>query len=88
MPRNAATVQLRPHQAEAVEAIVKGLDIPPGRRIPREGLRATAVAPCGSGKTYIAAAAAHRLAPRGRVLGPVWNVDQGRGTILVWRVEI
>ncbi|GAB2628314.1 DEAD/DEAH box helicase [Streptomyces capparidis] len=85
MPRNAATVQLRPHQAEAVEAIVKGLDIPPGRRIPREGLRATAVAPCGSGKTYIAAAAAHRLAPRGRVLVLVPTLDLLTQTVREWR---
>ncbi|MFF3020688.1 DEAD/DEAH box helicase family protein [Streptomyces sp. NPDC057939] len=54
-------------QEEAVTEIVRGLDIPPGKRIPEAGLRATVVA-CGTGKTFIAAAAALRLARNGRAL--------------------
>ncbi|MFE3762497.1 DEAD/DEAH box helicase family protein [Streptomyces sp. NPDC059104] len=46
-------ITLRPHQEEAVEAIVRGLDSPPGKRIPRAGLRATVVAACGTGKTFM-----------------------------------
>jgi DDE superfamily endonuclease len=33
-------VKLRDHQVEAVDAIVRGLDVPPGGVVPREGLRA------------------------------------------------
>ncbi|NEB75544.1 DEAD/DEAH box helicase family protein, partial [Streptomyces sp. SID14478] len=59
---------LRPHQIEAVDAAVAGLDIPPGMRIPPQGLRGTVVSACGTGKTFIGAAAVRRLAPGGRVL--------------------
>ncbi|MFI5635699.1 hypothetical protein ACIA8E_41635 [Streptomyces sp. NPDC051664] len=38
---------LRPHQVETVDAVVRGLDIPPGKLIPRNGLRDTVVA-CGT----------------------------------------
>ncbi|MFF5448482.1 Helicase associated domain protein [Streptomyces sp. NPDC012888] len=77
---------LRPHQEEAVEAIVRGLDIPPGRRIPEGGLRATVVAACGTGKTFMAAAAALRLARGGRVLVLVPTLDLLVQTVREWRV--
>ena len=85
MPQSAAVMQLRPHQVEAVDAIVKGLDIPAGRRIPRGGLRGTAVSACGTGKTLMAAAAAHRLAPRGRVLVMVPTLDLLSQTVAAWQ---
>ncbi|MFJ6054647.1 Helicase associated domain protein [Streptomyces sp. NPDC092307] len=77
---------LRPHQEEAVEAIVRGLDIPPGKRIPEAGLRATVVAACGTGKTFIAAAAALRLARHGRILVLLPTLDLLTQTVREWRV--
>jgi superfamily II DNA or RNA helicase len=47
-------VKLRDHQVEAVDAIVRGLDIPPGKKIPANGLRGQVIAACGTGKTIIA----------------------------------
>ncbi|KOU22539.1 DEAD/DEAH box helicase [Streptomyces sp. WM6368] len=79
-------IVLRPHQEEAVEAIVRGLDIPPGKRIPEAGLRATVVAACGTGKTFIAAAAALRLARHGRVLVLLPTLDLLTQTVREWRL--
>ncbi|MQS34585.1 DEAD/DEAH box helicase [Streptomyces katsurahamanus] len=78
-------IVLRPHQEEAVEAIVRGLDIPPGKRIPGAGLRATVVAACGTGKTFMAAAAALRLARGGRVLVLLPTLDLLTQTAREWR---
>ncbi|MEV5149819.1 Helicase associated domain protein [Streptomyces sp. NPDC052727] len=60
-------MELRPHQAEAVDAVVKHLQDPPGGRIPAEGLRTQVIAATGSGKTLIAVESARRLSAR-RVL--------------------
>ncbi|WP_328723564.1 Helicase associated domain protein [Streptomyces sp. NBC_00247] len=79
-------IALRPHQEEAVEAIVRGLDIPVGKRIPEAGLRATVVAACGTGKTFIAAAAAFRLARNGRVLVLLPTLDLLTQTAREWRL--
>ncbi|MFD7026633.1 Helicase associated domain protein [Streptomyces sp. NPDC059917] len=79
------TIALRPHQEEAVAAIVQGLDTPPGERIPQAGLRATVVAACGTGKTFIAAAAALRLARHGRVLVLLPTLDLLTQTAREWR---
>ncbi|MFB6563912.1 Helicase associated domain protein [Streptomyces sp. NPDC056400] len=79
-------IVLRPHQEEAVEAIVRGLDIPPGKRIPEAGLRATVVAACGTGKTFMAAAAALRLARHGRVLVLLPTLDLLTQTVREWRL--
>lgn len=76
---------LRPHQTEAIEAIVRGLDIPPGKRIPRNGLRATVVAACGTGKTLMAAHSALRLARHGRVLVMLPTLDLLTQTATEWR---
>ncbi|MEV7547462.1 Helicase associated domain protein [Streptomyces sp. NPDC089915] len=83
--QNPNRITLRPHQEEAVEAIVRGLDIPPGKRIPRPGLRATVVAACGTGKTFIAAAAALRLARGGRILVLLPTLDLLTQTAREWR---
>ncbi|WP_331732031.1 Helicase associated domain protein [Streptomyces sp. NBC_00989] len=77
-------IKLRDHQVEAVAAIVRGLDIPPGG-IPANGLRGQVHAACGTGKTIIAAAAAKRIAPRGRVLVLVPTLDLLTQTIRAWR---
>ncbi|MFJ2275775.1 DEAD/DEAH box helicase family protein [Streptomyces sp. NPDC087866] len=76
---------LRPHQVEAVDAVVRGLDIPPGKKIPQAGLRATLVAACGTGKTFIAAHCALRLARHGRVLVLVPTLDLLTQTMREWR---
>ncbi|MTE17558.1 helicase [Streptomyces sp. TRM43335] len=79
-------IRLRPHQAEAVDAIVHALEYRAGREVPAEGLRATAVAATGAGKTLIAAEAARRLEPRGRVLVMVPTLDLLTQTVQAWRM--
>ncbi|MFE5199008.1 Helicase associated domain protein [Streptomyces sp. NPDC056601] len=76
-------LKLRDHQIEAVSAIVRGLDIPPGG-IPFNGLRGQVHAACGTGKTVIAAASAKRLVPRGRVLVLVPTLDLLAQTVKAW----
>ncbi len=76
-------VKLRDHQIEAVSAIVRGLDIPPGG-IPRNGLRGQVHAACGTGKTLIAAASAKRLVLRGRNLVLVPTLDLLAQTVKAW----
>ncbi|MFD0036002.1 DEAD/DEAH box helicase family protein, partial [Streptomyces sp. NPDC127172] len=76
-------LKLRDHQIEAVAAIVRGLDIPPGG-IPFNGLRGQVHAACGTGKTVIAAASAKRLVPRGRVLVLVPTLDLLAQTVKAW----
>lgn len=75
--------KLRSHQIEAVAAIVRGLDVPPGGT-PSNGLRGQVHAACGTGKTLIAAAAARRLAPNGRTLVLVPTLDLLSQTVKAW----
>ncbi|WP_331725400.1 Helicase associated domain protein [Streptomyces zaomyceticus] len=77
-------VKLRDHQIEAVAAIVRGLDIPPGG-IPWNGLRGQVHAACGTGKTIIAAASAKRLVPKGRIFVLVPTLDLLTQTVQAWR---
>ncbi|WP_405593764.1 Helicase associated domain protein [Streptomyces sp. NBC_01410] len=76
-------VKLRDHQIEAVDAIVRGLDIPVGG-IPAEGLRGQVIAACGTGKTLIAASAARRMVPGGRVLVLVPTLELLTQTVKAW----
>ncbi|MFJ4536562.1 Helicase associated domain protein [Streptomyces tibetensis] len=76
-------VKLRDHQIEAVAAIVRGLDVPPGG-IPWNGLRGQVHAACGTGKTVMAAASARRLVPWGRVLVLVPTLDLLAQTVRAW----
>ncbi|GAA2247133.1 DEAD/DEAH box helicase [Streptomyces amakusaensis] len=76
-------VKLFEHQIEAVAAIVRGLDIPPGG-IPWNGLRGQVHAACGTGKTIIAAASAKRIVPKGRVLVVVPTLDLLAQTVKEW----
>ncbi|MFD3504451.1 Helicase associated domain protein [Streptomyces sp. NPDC058678] len=76
-------MKLRDHQAEAVYAIVRGLDVPSGG-IPAQGLRGQVHAACGTGKTLMAAAAARRMVPRGRVLVLVPTLDLLAQTVKAW----
>lgn len=77
---------LRPHQVEAVDAAVRALDVPPGG-IPADGLRASVVMACGTGKTLVAAHSAKRLAPNGRVLVLLPTLDLLTQTVEEWRQE-
>ncbi|MEU0032124.1 DEAD/DEAH box helicase family protein [Streptomyces sp. NPDC006335] len=52
-------MELRPHQVESVENVVRILGTPPGGCMPPEGLRTQVIAATGSGKTLIAADAGH-----------------------------
>ncbi|KPI22236.1 helicase-associated protein [Actinobacteria bacterium OV320] len=76
-------VRLRDHQVEAVDAIVRGFDVPPGG-IPFDGLRGQVHAACGTGKTLIAAASAKRLVPKGRKLVLVPTLDLLSQTVKAW----
>ncbi|GCE01024.1 helicase [Embleya hyalina] len=79
---------LRPHQREAVDAIVRALenpDVDTAPDGPHGGTRATAVMACGTGKTRIAAAVAAALAPRGRALVLVPTLDLLTQTVTAWR---
>ncbi|MGW4809350.1 Helicase associated domain protein [Kitasatospora sp. NPDC004272] len=78
-------IELRDHQIEAVDAIIRALDIPPGGSIPWNGLRTQIHAACGTGKTYICAAAALRMVPRGRTLVLVPTLALLAQTIRSWR---
>lgn len=78
---------LRAHQVEAVDAAVKALELPPSGEVPSNGLRATVVSACGTGKTIMAAHAAKRLAPHGRVLILVPTLELLSQTIAAWRGE-
>ncbi|MEU9165814.1 Helicase associated domain protein [Streptomyces sp. NPDC048424] len=77
------TVKLRDHQVEAVDAIVRGLDVPPGG-IPANGLRGQVIAACGTGKTIMAASAAQRMVPSGRTLVLVSTLDLLTQTVQAW----
>ncbi|UDM05601.1 DEAD/DEAH box helicase [Streptomyces longhuiensis] len=76
-------VKLRDHQIEAVAAIVRGFDIPPGG-VPWTGLRGQVHAACGTGKTIIAAASAKRIVPKGRILVLVPTLDLLAQTVKAW----
>ncbi|MFI8007863.1 Helicase associated domain protein [Streptomyces sp. NPDC086010] len=78
-------ISLYPHQAEAVDAIVAGLEIRPGQQIPKNGLRGQVHAACGTGKTFIAAGAAQRISPHGRVLVLLPTLELLAQTVREWR---
>ncbi|MFH8470865.1 DEAD/DEAH box helicase family protein, partial [Streptomyces sp. NPDC017991] len=71
-------------QAEAVDNVVRILGVPPGGRMPPEGLRTQVIAATGSGKTLIGAKSAHRLAAR-RVLVLVPTLDLLTQMAGAWR---
>ncbi|MGW0008057.1 DEAD/DEAH box helicase family protein, partial [Nocardia grenadensis] len=75
------TPRPRPHQIEAVDAAVRGLEGPvhPG------GNRGLLVSATGTGKTLIAAEAARRLAPAGGTLVLVPTLDLLTQTVTAWR---
>ncbi|MGC5008825.1 Helicase associated domain protein [Streptomyces sp. DT203] len=72
-----ASPALRPHQTEAVEAVVNA--VVAGER------RVTVVSACGTGKTLTAAATVHRLAAQGVALVAVPTLALLTQTIQRWR---
>ncbi|WP_328499003.1 Helicase associated domain protein [Streptomyces sp. NBC_00414] len=77
-------MELRPHQVEAVDAVLRHLSAPPGGRMPPDGLRTQVIAATGSGKTLIGAESARRLAAR-RVLVLVPTLDLLTQMAAAWR---
>ncbi|MEU2625316.1 Helicase associated domain protein [Streptomyces sp. NPDC007157] len=77
-------VTLRPHQVEAVDAVLRHLSEQPGQGIPPEGLRTQVIAATGSGKTLIGVEAANRLSAR-RVLVLVPTLDLLLQMAAAWR---
>ncbi|MCH0543142.1 Helicase associated domain protein [Streptomyces sp. MUM 203J] len=74
---------LRAHQIETVDAIRRGLDVPPGG-IPVNGLRGQVISACGTGKTITAAFAAREMLPKGRILVLVPTLDLLTQTVREW----
>ncbi|MFD7817659.1 Helicase associated domain protein [Streptomyces sp. NPDC059785] len=75
--RPSSPLALRPHQTEAVEAVVDA--VAAGEQ------RVTVVSACGTGKTLTAAVTAHRLAPQGAVLVAVPTLALLTQTVQRWR---
>ncbi|WP_240659621.1 DEAD/DEAH box helicase [Streptomyces sp. WAC 01529] len=73
---------LRAHQAEAVDAAVRALGAVPSAGA---GLRATIVSACGTGKTFMGAHTALRVAGAGLVLVLVPTLDLLVQTVAAWR---
>lgn len=76
--------KLRPHQREAVDAAVRALELPAGRRVPRTGLRTQVIMATGSGKSLVAVHTAEELRA-GRVLVLVPSLDLLVQTATAWR---
>ncbi|WP_329212420.1 DEAD/DEAH box helicase [Streptomyces sp. NBC_01708] len=77
-------IPLRAHQGEAVDAVLRALELAPGARIPARGLRTQVIMATGSGKTYVAARSADEL-EAGRVLVLVPSLDLLTQTEQAWR---
>ncbi|WP_217243238.1 DEAD/DEAH box helicase [Streptomyces sp. AC555_RSS877] len=77
-------MDLRPHQREAVDAILRALELPARKLTPAEGLRTQVVMATGSGKTLVAARCAEEL-HAGRVLVLVPSLDLLAQTETAWR---
>ncbi|MGV9503866.1 Helicase associated domain protein [Streptomyces sp. NPDC003642] len=76
--------QLRPHQREAVDAVLRTLDLHPHARTPERGLRTQVVMATGSGKTLVATRSAEEL-HAGRVLVLLPTLDLLAQTEAAWR---
>ncbi|MFD6278796.1 Helicase associated domain protein [Streptomyces sp. NPDC060209] len=79
-----AKTSLRSHQREAVDAVLRALELAPGARIPARGLRTQVIMATGSGKTLVAARSADEL-HAGRVLVLVPSLDLLTQTAQAWR---
>ncbi|MFI9781840.1 Helicase associated domain protein [Streptomyces sp. NPDC051956] len=79
-----ATTKLLPHQVEAVDGILRTLQVPADGRMPAQGLRAQVISATGSGKTLMAVESARRLMAR-KVLVLVPTLDLLTQTAAAWR---
>ncbi|QHA08888.1 helicase [Streptomyces broussonetiae] len=79
-----AARELRPHQREAVDAVLRALQVPAGATVPERGLRTQVVMATGSGKTLVAVRGAEELRA-GRVLVLVPSLDLLAQTEAAWR---
>lgn len=78
------TKTLRAHQREAVDAVLRALELPARSTVPERGLRTQAVMATGSGKTLVAVRGAEEL-QAGRVLVLVPSLDLLTQTEAAWR---
>ncbi|WP_081235830.1 DEAD/DEAH box helicase [Streptomyces viridosporus] len=79
-----AVKELRPHQREAVDAVLRALEFPARSTVPERGLRTQVVMATGSGKTLVAARSAEELRA-GRVLVLAPSLDLLAQTEAAWR---
>ncbi|MGW3752754.1 Helicase associated domain protein [Streptomyces sp. NPDC005134] len=79
-----AVKELRPHQREAVDAVLRALELPAQSLVPERGLRTQVVMATGSGKTLVAVRSAQELRA-GRVLVLVPSLDLLAQTGAAWR---
>ncbi|OUC93041.1 helicase [Streptomyces swartbergensis] len=75
---------LRPHQREAVDAVLRALELPARSTVPPRGLRTQVIMATGTGKTLVAARSAEELRA-GRVLVLVPSLDLLAQTEAAWR---
>ncbi|GHB67340.1 helicase [Streptomyces viridiviolaceus] len=79
-----AVKQLRPHQREAVDAVLRALELPARSTVPGRGLRTQVIMATGTGKTLVATRSAEELRA-GRVLVLVPSLDLLAQTEAAWR---
>ncbi|MET9395453.1 Helicase associated domain protein [Streptomyces sp. NPDC006624] len=79
-----AVKELRPHQREAVDAVLRALELPARSTVTEQGLRTQVVMATGSGKTLVAVRSAEELRA-GRVLVLVPSLDLLAQTEAAWR---
>ncbi|MFH9677783.1 Helicase associated domain protein [Streptomyces sp. NPDC017405] len=76
--------ELRPHQREAVDAVLRALELPARSTVPERGLRTQVIMATGSGKSLVATRSAEELRA-GRVLVLVPSLDLLTQTEAAWR---
>ncbi|MEU1707530.1 Helicase associated domain protein [Streptomyces sp. NPDC005706] len=79
-----AVKEVRPHQREAVDAVLRALELPARSTVPERGLRTQVVMATGSGKTLVAVRSAEEM-QAGRVLVLVPSLDLLAQTEAGWR---
>ncbi|MFF6954842.1 Helicase associated domain protein [Streptomyces iakyrus] len=79
-----AMKELRPHQREAVDSVLRALEFPARSTVPERGLRTQVIMATGTGKTLVAARSAEELRA-GRVLVLVPSLDLLAQTEAAWR---
>ncbi|MER7743520.1 Helicase associated domain protein [Streptomyces sp. NPDC096538] len=75
--------ELRPHQREAVDSVLRSLELSARSRVPERGLRTQVIMATGSGKTLVAVRSAEEL-HAGRVLVLVPSLDLLAQTEAAW----